>query len=1129
MSAPKPAADLDRLRLGRFRLGGTIGTGGMGRVHEAHDPHLQRTVAVKVLHADDPVSVRRFLREARIQGSLSHPGICPIYEAGEADGTPYIVMRRIPGRPFDEVAAELSVEQRLRLMAQVADAVHVAHREGLIHRDLKPGNILVEPKDDGAMAASVLDFGLARGVSERMLTRAGEGFGTPGYMAPEQIRGNGDLDRRTDVYALGATLYRVLASRPPTTESGPGLAPSLRRLGIPREVEAIVFRCLESDPDRRYGSARALADDLRRYLDGRPVTARSAGTAYRLRKHLARNRVAWALAVLASALVVAGIGWGLMTRFQATQRERLARGIGEQVREIEALARYAHMAPLHDLGPDRAILRQRIEVIRKQSLGRGGRGFLPISNRWRDGWGGGDYAIGRGLLALGDAEGALEALERAWQAGYRSDDSAVALAEASSALYREKLIGAELVRDWEARRQRVEDLDRRYGDRVVARLSAVAGSPYLDALVHFHRERYDEALAILERAPDRPAWGYEWARLEADIWRSRGIRAASEGDDEAALEAWREAQNGYALASGIAPSEPAIHRATAQAAYLILQLRMLSGDDPTPILESGLAALERATRADPDAPRNGLWRARLLRTAASARRARAEDPTAMLDQALGQARSAARGARATTEAQIPVRGEIRGEIYGEIDAEIDAEIARIHWGRAQWMRERGEDPTAALEAGAAAFDRVPSAARGYEALHTLGLLRMTLGDHRLAHGQPAAADYALASAAFDAAAARHSKPFAVRSNQGVALFKRARALPSDVALPALREAIDAFETARALDPDHVAPLYYLGRANLLLAQGGRPTTTGLDPEIAWRAVAFYEQGLEVAPKMFQLWSGLGEVFHLLALAAWDRGEDPAPDFERARERYREGLAVAPGSATIRVNLAWVSYFEGKVRWRRDEDPEPYFEAALGHLGPASPSPGLAGDVLCRASIWRIRAERWLAHGRDPWPALRKSRLGLEALLRANPNHAEGHRSLGRLATLEGRALMRQGADPRSAFDTAASAIDRATVLAPDVDVNHLAKARLALRRLEWLGADSEDGASSYRSGIESADRALALRPGWPEARALRAVLSMAVGAGADQGIEALRAALDDNPHLRPEWRTHLVARRATRQ
>ncbi|MBI2839070.1 MAG: tetratricopeptide repeat protein [Acidobacteria bacterium] len=265
-------ADLPKT-VGRYQIESMLGSGGMGRVYKAFDPSLNRHVAIKVLRELDPELCERFALEARSQARVEHEFVLKVYEVGEEKGRPFIAMQFIGGGTLGACSSTMRVEERLNVMRKVAEGVHAAHKVGLIHRDLKPGNILVERTDDGEWKPYVTDFGLAREQFTRGITATGIVVGTLEYMSPEQARGETEqLDRRSDVYSLGATLFEMLAGRPPFKESSIIVMmrlvieedpPLLRSLNprTPVDLETIIAKCLEKEPQRRYESARALAED----------------------------------------------------------------------------------------------------------------------------------------------------------------------------------------------------------------------------------------------------------------------------------------------------------------------------------------------------------------------------------------------------------------------------------------------------------------------------------------------------------------------------------------------------------------------------------------------------------------------------------------------------------------------------------------------------------------------------------------------------------------------------------------------------------------------------------------------------------------------------------------------------
>ena len=1058
-------------RLGRLKLGECLGRGGMGQVFAGEDPYLKRSVAVKFLLNGSPRDIRRFVREGQAQAAQTHPNICPVYEAGEEDGTPYIVMKRIDGRTLDRAAADMALENKLDLLRTIAEAVHAAHRTGLVHRDLKPSNILVESVAEGGEKPYVLDFGLARPIADGGVTLEGEALGTPGYMAPEQVRGaQQEIDRRTDVYALGATLYHLLAGTPPFAHShlGPLQAileeepRSLAPRAIPRDVEAIVFKCLEKEPARRYRSAQALAEDLGRYLDDVPVQARANSRGYRFLKWARRNRSLVQISSGFAALLLVTLAWGGFTAWQANTRERLAREVTRQVEEMEAFSRYSRMAPLHDIRPDLERLRERMEGIREGLRGQGAWATAA-----------GHFALGQGFLSLEAPREAYVELETAWRRGYRGPDVASALARALSLLYLEGLAAAELVSDWESRQGRLRQLEEKYGEpaRRFLHQSGEGGSPgadrqpFLAALLPFHEGRFDEALALLRESQGRRAWSFELDTLEGDILRTRAIQHHAEGRPEAARDDLEAAFEAYDRAAKIAPSDPAVARAVAMAATLYGVWEMLGASDLQAILDRGLESTRRALVAHPEDARAWLWQARVQRLKAQSLRARSQDPIPTLERAVFAARQAT-------------------DLLAESSVAF-LELGRVHWGRAQWLREKGEDPTGALAETIAAFDRVVPEERDYLFYTYLGLAHMTRGDHRQGRGEEAVASFDQAVRAYRAAAERHSRPLAALNNLGVCQLKKSHLLPTEHQIPTLRQAIDAFERAQVLDPNHVAPPYYLGQSYLLLAQGGNPAS-GLLGDAVHHAIKNYRRALELNPQLVPLHNALGEIHQLQAVHAWEVGRDPEPFFDLARAALASAMAASPQQDAVHQNLAWVAYFEAKI-WLRDGEAEGPLGAALdeaqGHVRRALELSTQPGALLCLGSIHRLRAEAAVASGGDPTPWFQAAEKTFHELLVLNPRHAEAHRSLGRLWTLEARWSIGRGDLPEGAFLRARESLDQALQLEPDVAYFYLARAKWADVRHRWQAAPEV-----LSEGLLDAERALSLRPGWPEALRLRDAL-----------------------------------------
>jgi serine/threonine-protein kinase len=336
---------------------GVLGHGGMGVVYKAWHRRLHRTVAVKMLLAGayaQPPELERFVREAETVAGLRHANIVQVHEAGDVDGRPYFTMEFVEGGSLAQKLAGTPqpARQGASLVAVLAEAVHAAHQRGVVHRDLKPGNVLLTA--DGT--PKLTDFGVARRLEgTASLTQSGALLGTASYMAPEQAEGRSrDVGPAADTYALGAILYELLTGRPPfraetavetlrQVVSQDPVPPSRLNAAVPRDPETICLKCLEKDPQRRYPSALALAEDLQRFQRDEPIAARPVGPLERTLRWIGRHPTGAALVATALALVGLASGGSVWLVQQQDQRRTALRNqVGTTVGQAESLRQQFH-------------------------------------------------------------------------------------------------------------------------------------------------------------------------------------------------------------------------------------------------------------------------------------------------------------------------------------------------------------------------------------------------------------------------------------------------------------------------------------------------------------------------------------------------------------------------------------------------------------------------------------------------------------------------------------------------------------------------------------------------------------------------------------------------------------------
>lgn len=885
----------------RYEVVSFLGAGGMGSVYKVFDPALMRFAAVKVLQRSEPDLGRRLLREARAQARVDHPNVCQVFEAGEVAGRPYIAMQYIEGERLDRAAEGLPRDEVVRLFVDVAKAVHSAHRTGLVHRDLKPGNVLVSHRSSGRLHPYVVDFGLAQDLEEPALSRTDVITGTPGYLAPEQVRG-ATVDRRTDVFALGVVLYEILTGRAPfasgsvpetlirITSDDP---PRPRKLdpSIPADLETIVLRCLEKAPDRRYDSAQALAQDLERYLAGEPILARAPSLVYRLGKKLRKNRSVAAVAAVATVAVLTSAGIGLHARWESWERTELAQRFGQEVAEVEATLRYAVLLPLHDTSEHKRALRTRMDRIRSEMERLGELAQGP-----------GNYALGQAHLALHEYDEARERLERAWTSGYREPEVAATLGRTLGHLYTRSLAEAEASAGTAERRAYLREIQRAYREPALSYLresqaNRGSASAYVQALIALYEGRYEDALRLARRAADENPRMSEARRLVGDVYVIQGNGALEAGSYDEAVRLYDRAGEVYGELLETFRSDAALHAADCGRRIQHLEVRARRGRLPERQVAQALAACDRALTADPGLAEAHSKKARIYWRSAEDLMLRGEDPRRDLERAVAEARSAI--------------------ALDPRDMNAHTHLSVAHRRLAERAMLHTEDPTGALErAVAAAEEAVRIAPSRASTHHGLGNAHFQRANYLVSRGDDPRPDLSRAAAAYEQALALNPRMSPAATNLGYVWQTRAEAEMARGEDPELSidHAVAALELALRVNPSSASAHNNLGNAHLTL--GTHLLASGADPTAALeRAIESYRRSLGINPDYPFGFYNLALAHRFVALHAEATGQDPTPALEAARTALEEAVRLNPTDPDNHVEAVRVELIAG--RWALD--------------------------------------------------------------------------------------------------------------------------------------------------------------------------------------------------------------------
>lgn len=860
-------------KVNRYEIIKLLGEGGMGKVYQAYDITLKRNVALKFIKGDNPKFVERLMREGRAQAKIDHPNVCKVYEVGQSEGRFFISMQYLPGITLKEIAKEMSLEQKIKIIIQVSEALHAAHKEGLIHRDIKPGNIIVERGELGYLPY-VMDFGLAREVEQNDgLSVVGVVLGTPAYMAPEQAAQafgeKVELDRRADIYSLGTTFYELLAGKLPFAE-GTTLE-MLARVAeveptplskinprIPTDLEAIVMKCLEKEPKQRYDSARLLAEDLQNYLNGDPVQAKRSSLVYRLTKKAKKNKAV--VAVSLAALIGLGTLGGLFTytRWTKNEQARLAQIFGQEVEKIAAISRYAYMLPLHNSSQEKILVKSKIEKIKEQMNSLGKVGIGP-----------GNYALGKGYYALQNYKQAYHHLNLAWQTGYQVPEVSYNLGLVLGTLYLESLKELNRITDPEILKKRKEEIEKKYRQEALkylknSNLLETDSPEYVEGLIAFYENRYQDSLQKAQNAFQKLPWLYEAKKLEADIFLQIGRNKQDKGEYDNAREDFNKADQAYKAAIEIAHSDSTIYENHCELMTQLMEMTIEEGKSPEAIYQEALSIADKAIKSDTQNSLAYLAKSNLYWKWGDYQIANGQDPSEVLATSVEVAKQA-----------LKINPKM-AEAYTSIGLALET--------KAEYELYNGKNPTESLKESIESYQKSieidPNLSGTY---NSLGIAYEVKSMYEASEGTDPR--------------------------------------------PSLEKAVMTFQ--KAIELDQLYASSYINLGNTFAKRSDYEAKKGQDPRPSIElAIETYKKGIEINPKIIVGHMGLGNAYGRQGSYEINIGIDPRPAFRKALEYYLKALELNPQYAQLHLNAGLTQLLMADYEIAVDLDPRQVLKDAI---------------------------------------------------------------------------------------------------------------------------------------------------------------------------------------------------------
>ena len=891
----------------RFKFIRPLGQGGAATVFLAWDNQLERHVAIKLLSQSQQSD--NLLFEARIQAQIDHPNICKIYhveEANQSNTNSYIVMQYIEGKSAAQwiKLQDVSHLQIITMMQKVCDGLKTMHSQGIIHRDIKPDNIMLSSKLTHNAEPYMVDFGLAKPpIADHKNLKQNVSEGTPSYMSPEQWQ-NAKLDLRADVYSFGATLYVLLTGlKPYPSHINP---PPLEQFNnhkwqsVPIELQAIIKKCMSFEREVRYQSANELNQELQNYLTGEPLTC-ITNKSYRLKKKLIKHKWPAILALTGFISLSTFTGWQHYQNAQQQQRESLIATFSSRVENLEANVKLSKMTTLHNIVEQKSGWLKQIEQLQTDidSLGE-----IAI--------GPGNYAIGRMYFSLQQFDKAIAHLQLARDAGFDHQRVAYPLALSHGAIYQMRKNIIDNIRSRTTRAEKLAALDKRHKTPAIELLTtALKNSPYeafTKAQILFFQEQYEQALTTLTQAKAQlPSWFYQQHALRGDIYFAKAQIAGRAHQSEQVDDYAKQALTHYSQAALIARSDLQIQLKPV-AVYIRLLNNSIYGKQLNfkKLYQSAMETIDNAAIITPDDYQIPALKGRLFSLLRKYQNQHSGDVLTTSEQEIEQYKQAL--------------------THRPNDPNLLMSLGMAYAARIKLLKEQSLPVEQTFNLALNTFNQIAKEHQDTNYYNRLGLLTYQLANHHAqkaiskTFNQPLIADNPIITDSFKKAITAYQQVIDTRPN-AIAGYANLGLVYRDwskyVDLPTAKQKIELsiaqYLIAKAFNPNHFVINFNLaqGYRNLIEIQSSMAQDISESHQAALKYLEVAKQSQANHPFVILEAVNLDMI---QGINQWEKGQDFQSWFNKAKDAINEAVTKHASNTALINGRNWVYRIEQQIEY-----------------------------------------------------------------------------------------------------------------------------------------------------------------------------------------------------------------------